>query len=133
MNKPFIISIELSDFISACSRTSCQGRMRLSDKDGDGLLTFAEFKASVASFGQPQQAATGPSDPIPKADQALLQMLYDYLSENEDVLKKYFEQADQDKKGNDRLAGGRMVDSLVRVWICNGSVMDLSFSFTHES
>ena len=113
--------------------------MRLSDKDGDGLLTFAEFKASVASFGQPQQAATGPSDPIPKSDQALLQMLYDYLSENEDVLKKYFEQADEDKNGNDRITDNVMVHSLSSVWICHGStthagrIMDLSFTCTCNS
>jgi len=78
--------------------------MQQSDKDGNGPLSFDEFRAAVASFAQlqapAQQVAAGPStDSVPKADQALLQMLHGYLNENEDVLREYFEQADQDKNG----------------------------------
>ena len=70
-------------------------------KNSDGLLTYEEFKAAVASFGQQQGVMQARQDPaaIPKADRDTLRMLHDYLSENEDVLKKYFESADQGKNG----------------------------------
>ena len=55
-------------------------------KNSDGLLTYEEFKAAVASFGQ-QQRQEARQDPA-AIDRDTLRMLHDYLSENEDVLKK---------------------------------------------
>ena len=89
--------------------------MKTGDKNSDGLLTYEEFKAAVASSGrieqQPAAGAPQRSDTagqqqssvtpvsLSKADRALMGHLYTYLTENEAVLKDYFLNADKDRSG----------------------------------
>jgi hypothetical protein len=54
-----------------------------------------------------------------KDDNALMQQLHDYLTDNNAILQEYFSQADKDKSGEQTLAAARCISTM-------GSETDLS-------
>ena len=91
--------------LTADEQAILTGYLSRADKNGDGMLTFAEFKAAVASGQGPSSSSLQPPQPQasqPGVDSAeVLQLLHDYLTENESVLREYFSQADKDRNGED--------------------------------